>query len=171
MEDFMITSKRTFLCDNVLYFYHNVISKYALYFLFDVNEFLWNRKSKLLSYLPAWKEIYLFTKEDYYKNINLINRIIRKRGMGKILECEVSGKTVIMIVLYHLSSEKKLIKSIEKRLLLNCDDYEHIELSYSLKVHKNVFISQGEGWHREVCSREELLDFFSGEKYYKYRRC
>lgn len=164
----MIKTKNSYYSSGMQYFYKNKLTRSVITFIYDLNWYCWNHKIKVYPYIPTWKIMYLYTTDDYYKNIYSINRLIKNSDMGKVLRCNVCGKDVFMIVIYTINN--RWMDKIIPSCVMNSNEYSKLNLDFSKKIRNNVYISQGEGMHRYDCNRSELNKYFTGKNYYRYRR-
>lgn len=103
------------------------------------------------------------------KNIDQIVDLISQNRLGKILELEIGRSKYIMLLFYVCSSESQICDKLFEKFNLTDKEYEQCNLFFSKKIGRNIFISQGESWHRENVDKSVLNVYFMGDNFYRYK--
>lgn len=161
---------KSYIQDEMLYFYSATMYKLFVTLVFDLNNFLWYHKLFCFQkYIPAWKLSYLFTERDFERIMKDNSEPLKKFCFGKVVRLIIGDTPFIMLLFYCVGNEQHIYKRhirYKKEFSVN---YICPQLDFSKKIDNNCFISQGEGFHRYECNSKKLFSLFTGKNYYKYK--
>ena len=163
-------TSKSYIQDEMLYFYSATLYKRFVTLAFDLNNYLWHHKLFCFQkYVPAWKLSYLFTEQDFERIMKDNSELLKKFYFGKVIRLIIDNTPVIILLFYCVGNEQHIYRKhirYKKKFSVN---HTSLKLDFSKKIDNNCFISQGEGFHRYECDSKKLSSLFTGKNYYKYK--